>query len=277
MRVKIKGIVNENKSDLLVDKIVQSLLDDTTYQVYHRFMGEIVCEVKYPMEQKSRIESYGFINYFLNELKGNDKMVFLFTKADYEYMDINYGITDDYILNKIYGDYYTILFTNIKNDFDSYQREPINESDQSKRESYLDKIAQWLLDDTNIVYLRDNRISIMFPMYGSEDIYYELPDILDIKKEWMVGADDRYYIKNEYGITEPDDYIYVYQKYAKILADKILNYLDGRGRNENMYESVLPQNNLINEDKNNKLIDKLVNVIKPPYYRDLNSMEIPYE
>ena len=36
MKVTIKGIIKENREDLLVDKVIESLLGDTTYQVYHK-------------------------------------------------------------------------------------------------------------------------------------------------------------------------------------------------------------------------------------------------
>ena len=207
MKVTIKGIIKENKEDILVDRVVESLLGDTTYEVYHRFMGEIISEIKCPWNDGDPIYyNESEIRSHLNAFKNMTEWGYMGDTNLNIYMEQNYGITDDTILGKIYLKYYTVLLTNILNDFDNYERKPMNESVERKEDT-LNRIVDFMIQDTKWdIHMEheDNweyvEVSIYWPG-GDRDDY----KLFDMEVDWDMfhtGERDIDYIKNNFGITE---------------------------------------------------------------------------
>jgi acetolactate synthase regulatory subunit len=225
MKITIKGIVKENKEDLLVDRVVESLLGDTTYEVYHRFMGEIICEVRYPMYEGTYFYNSHEIKTNLNLFKQKEMDVIGLNYFDYKYMDQNYGITDETILRRIYLKYYTILFTKILNDFDNYERKPMNESKENKEDILVDKISQYMIEDTYCEYnQRGERIVILYPFYNVEN-YYSLENVLRIILKRGYDLDFVNYVQNTYGIKDWNLIVNISQRYYSLLYDKVKEML----------------------------------------------------
>jgi hypothetical protein len=249
MKVTIKGIVKENREDLLVDRVVESLLGDTTYEVYHRFMGEIICEVKYPMYNYLIYLNESEIKSHLNDFKEKGVDVIFFNLYDYNYMDDNYSIKDETILEKIYLKYYTILFTNILNDFDNYERKPMNESKENKEDLLVDKISQYMLDDTEYYFHRD-RVVIFYPFYTIEN-YYSTDKVLPILLKRGYDLDFVNYVQSTYSIKDWNLITNISQRYYSLLYDKVKELLGSS--NNPMNESVERK-----EDTLNKIVDFMV-------------------
>jgi hypothetical protein len=249
MKVTIKGIIKENKEDLLVDRVVESLLGDTTYEVYHRFMGEIISEVKCPHNDSNpiyydEIEIISHLNAFKNMTewwyRGDTKLNI--------YMDQNYGITDENILGKIYLKYYTILFTNILNDFDNYERKPMNESKENKEDLLVDKISQYMLDDTEYYFHRD-RVIIDYPSEGFNS--YSIDRVLPLLLRRGYDLNFVNYVQSTYSIKDWNLITNISQRYYSLLYDKVKELLGSS--NNPMNESVERK-----EDTLNKIVDFMV-------------------
>jgi hypothetical protein len=248
MKVTIKGIVKENREDLLVDRVVESLLGDTTYEVYHRFMGEIICEVKYPMYNYLIYLNESEIRSHLNDFKEKGVDVIFFNLYDYNYMDDNYSIKDETILEKIYLKYYTILFTNILNDFDNYERKPMNESKENKEDLLVDKISQYMLDDTEYYFHRD-RVVIVYPSEGFNS--YSIDKVLPLLLRRGYDLNFVNYVNDTYSIKDWNLITNISQRYYSLLYDKVKELL-GSSKNP-MNESVERK-----EDTLNRIVDFMV-------------------
>lgn len=251
MKVTIKGIIKENREDLLVDKVIESLLGDTTYEVYHRFMGEIICELKNPLYNgKPRYyHSYEIISH-LNAFKNMTKWGDRGDDVPNNYMEQNYGITDENILGKIYLKYYTILFTNILNDFDKYERKPIDESVENKEDLIVNKISQYMLDDTSVeVNQRYERVYINYPSEGFNS--YTIEKVLPLLLRRGYDMDFVNYVQNTYSIKDWNLIVNISQRYYSLLYDKVKEMLGST--NNPMNESVERK-----EDTFNKIVDFMI-------------------
>jgi len=254
MKVTIKGIIKESKEDLLVDRVVESLLGDTTYGVYHRFMGEIISEVKCPWNDShpiyyNEIESISHLNAFKNMTEWG----YAYGTNITNYMDKNYGITDENILGKIYLKYYTVLFTNILNDFDNYERKPMNESVENKEDLLVDKISQFMLDDTEIIdefIPTMERVIIFYPFYTIEN-FYSTDKVLPILLKRGYDLDFVNYVQNTYSIKDWNLITNISQRYYSLLYDKVKEMIGSS--NNPMNESVKRK-----EDTLNKIVDFMV-------------------
>ena len=146
-------------------------------------------------------------------------------------MDQNYGITDETILRRIYLKYYTILFTKILNDFDNYERKPMNESVENKEDLIVNKISQYMLEDTQYEYnQRGERMVILFPFYNVEN-YYSLENVLRILIKRKENINTRSpeiltYILYTYGVEDWDLIVKITKRYYSLLYDKIKELLE---------------------------------------------------
>ena len=257
MKVTIKGIIKESKEDLLVDRVVESLLGDTTYEVYHKFMGEIICEVKCPWNDYhpiyyNEIESISHLNAFKNMTEWG----FAYGTNITNYMDQNYGITDENILGKIYLKYYTILFTNILHDFDNYEHKPINESVENKEDLLVDKISQYMLDDTEYYFHRD-RVIIDYPSEGFK--FYCIDRVLPLLLRRGYDLDFVNYVQSTYSIKDWNLITNISQRYYSLLYDKVKELLGSS--NNPMNESVERK-----EDTLNRIVDFMIQDSRWTYF-----------
>ena len=251
MKVTIKGIIKENKEDLFIDKVVESLLGDTTYQVYHKFMGEIVCKVEWPM----LVTDFGYSQYeierYLNELRKSNDYSWPIGPEDYKYLDRNYGITDETIIRKIYFKYHIILFTNILNDFDKYERKPIDESVGNREDLLVNKISQYMLDDTEYEFIPTmERVIIFYPFYNIEN-YYSTDKVLPLLLSRGYDMDFVNYVQNTYSIRDWNLITLISQRYYSLLYDKVKELLGSS--NKPINESVERK-----EDTFNKIVDFMI-------------------
>lgn len=219
-----------NRLDQLVDRVVESLLGETTYQVYHKFMGEIVCKIECPMF----VTDLGYNQYeiegYLNELKKSNRYNWEIPLGDYEYLDKHYGITDETIIRKIYFKYHIILFTGIINAFNNYQRKPINES-TNRLDQLVEYVSNNLYQDTKYRFMYDYddeiRVIITWPTEDGEQDY----NIWDME-EWDVfyyDDKDAQFLDKHYGITDEDLVQKIFDAYIQKLAPVIykkMEYLD---------------------------------------------------
>ena len=231
------GPVNEsveNREDLLIDRVVESLLGDTTHQLYHRFMGEIVCEVKFPMYREPMTYNRYEIKSQLNTFKEKGVEVIFFNLYDYNYMDDNYTIKDETILEKIFLKYYTILFTNILNDFDNYEHKPMNESVERKEET-LNRIVDYMISDTkwdvHMEYEEDweyVKVTMYWPGGDHED--YKTSDFEVVWEKFIMGDIDRKYLEQQFGITEEWIKQELYNRYINklrpIIYEEMISYFE---------------------------------------------------
>ena len=231
------GPVNEsvgNREDLLIDRVVESLLGDTTYEVYHTFMGGMSCEVRYPMYDNPIYYDESDINTNQNTIKEKGADVIFFNLYDYNYMDDNYTIKDETILEKIFLKYYTILFTNILNDFDNYEHKPMNESVERKEET-LNRIVDYMISDTkwdvHMEYEEDweyVKVTMYWPGGDHED--YKTSDFEVVWEKFIMGDIDRKYLEQHFGITEEWIKQELYNRYIHklrpIIYEEMINYFE---------------------------------------------------
>ena len=257
MKVTIKGIIKESKEDLLVDRVVESLLGDTTYEVYHRFMGEIISEVKCPWNDGdpiyyNEIESISHLNAFKNMTEWG----YAYGTNITNYMDKNYGITDENILGKIYLKYYTILFTNILNDFDNYEHKPMNESKENKEDLLVNKISQYMLDDTEYYFHRD-RVIIVYPSEGFNS--YSIDRVLPLLLRRGYDLNLVNYVNDTYSIKDWNLITNISQRYYSLLYDKV---------KELLVSSKNPMNESVErkEDTLNRIVDFMIQDSRWTYF-----------
>lgn len=131
-----------------------------------------------------------------------------FVKYDYlffiefsNYCNSMYGLTEDEV-KYVWGQYKVIFDHKINS-------KPMNESIDNKKEKYLDKIVQYLVEDTDIYY--EDRTIGLDSFWGNDSLdewrEYDYDYILD-------------YCEDTYGLTE-DEIKYVWYEYKKFMLDKI--------------------------------------------------------
>ena len=233
------GPVNEsvgNKEDLLVDRVVESLLGDTTYEVYREDNPVVLTlvSVKYPMYREPMIFNRYEIKSHLNTFKEKGVEVIFFNLYDYNYMDDNYTIKDETILEKIFLKYYTILFTNILNDFDNYEHKPMNESVERKEET-LNRIVDYMISDTKwdvFIEHEEDWEYVMVTMYwpGGDHEDYKTSDFEVVWEKFIMGDIDRKYLEQQFGITEEWIKQELYNRYIHklrpIIYEEMISYIE---------------------------------------------------
>lgn len=242
MKVTIKGIIKENREDLLIDKIVESLLNDTEYRLYHRFMGEIVCEVKFPMFKGlpriyDRVDIVEFLNMFKNE-KDSELTSFRSSIDWNNYLESNYGMSGELNVSKIGIRYYNTLFTSILDEFDNFQYTPdygpVNESVERKEET-LNRIVDYMISDTkwdvHMEYEEDweyVKVTMYWPGGDHED--YKTSDFEVVWEKFIMGDIDRKYLEQQFGITEEWIKQELYNRYINklrpIIYEEMISYFE---------------------------------------------------
>lgn len=256
----MKVTITENMEELFIDRVVESLLADTTYQVYHKFMGEIVCKIECPMF----VTDLGYNQYeiegYLNELKESNRYNWEIPLGDYEYLDRNYGITDETIIRKIYFKYHIILFTGIINAFNNYQRKPINES-VYKYDQLVDMIVNNLIDETKYNFRDiDNEVIVYITFPGDPQNYdrFKMKELKPSNILWY-SVQDMVYINTQFGIDDLTTMNYIWEKYYILLYTKIKDEYDKIWKNRN-------KDNSLNESMNRQ--DQLIEYISNNLYQD---------
>lgn len=266
MKVTIKGIVRENREDLLIDKIVESLLNDTEYKVYHRFMGEYVCEVKFPMFKGlpriyDRVDIVEFINMFKDQ-KDSELTSFRSSIDWNNYLESNYGMSGEHNVSKIGIRYYNTLFARILKDFDDYHYVPdygpVNESVDNREEQIINKITRYLLEDTEVeVNKRYERVYINYPFEGFNSYTPEKVLPLILKRGYDINFVN--YVNGIYSIKDWNLITNISQRYYSLLYDKVKEMLGSS--NNFMNESVERK-----EETLNRIVDYMISDTKWDVY-----------
>lgn len=257
------GPVNEsvgNREDILIDRVVESLLGDTTYEVYREDNPVVLTlvSVKYPMYREPMIFNRYQIKSYLNTFKEKGVEVIFFNLYDYNYMDDNYTIKDETILEKIFLKYYTILFTNILNDFDNYEHKPMNESVGNREDLLVNKISQYMIDDTEYYFHRD-RVIIDYPSEGFNS--YTIEKVLPLLLKRGYDMDFVNYVRSTYSIKDWNLIVNISQRYYSLLYDKVKELL-GSSKNP-MNESVERK-----EETLNRIVDYMISDTKWDVYME---------
>jgi hypothetical protein len=199
MKVTIRGIVKENKEDLIVNKISQYMLEDTQYEYNQR--GERMV-ILFPFYN---VENYYSLENVLRILIKRKENINTRSPEILTYILYTYGVEDWDLIVKITKRYYSLLYDKIKELLESINN-PINESVERK-EGTLNRIVDFMIEDTKWdVHMEHEddweyvEVSIYWP--GGDRDEYKLSDM---EVEWDMfhtGERDIDYIKNNFGISE---------------------------------------------------------------------------
>jgi acetolactate synthase regulatory subunit len=212
-------------------------------------MGEIVCELKTPQNDGKPLYYNSYeIRSHLNAFKNMTKWEYRGNDVLNNYMEQNYGITDENILGKIYLKYYTILLTNILNDFNEYGPIPIDESVGNREDLLVNKISQYMLDDTEYYFHRD-RVIIDYPSEGFNS--YSIDRVLPILLRRGYDINFVNYVQSTYSIKDWNLITLISQRYYSLLYDKVKELLGSS--NNTMNESVERK-----EEMFNKIVDFMI-------------------
>ena len=193
-KIKLYGSINESvdNKERYLDKIVDYMVEDTTITpnfIFFPFMTKPYLRSPYGKPEN--------LHFHLQNLY----------KVFSKYCQDTYGLTDIYETFDIWEKYKTILIGN----------KLINESVDNK-EKYLDKISQYILDDTKLEY-------------GQKEVIY--PFIPNVRSQWGLLVPLYYatiesplfnefseYCNDTYGLTYEES-VYVWDQYKVIFNHKI--------------------------------------------------------
>jgi hypothetical protein len=225
-KIKLPGSINESvdNKEIYLDKIVDYMVEDTTITPK---------EILFPFMTKPYLRSpYG---------KPENFPFHFFYEVFTQYCSDNYGLTENESYS-VWEKYKTILIGN----------KLINESVDNK-EIYLDKIVQYIIDDTEIDYNKNlcklpylyNPIPIIPPFIIPSPYYYSF-----LK-----------YCKDIYGLTG-DEIIYVWEKYKSIVDDK-------GSINESVDSKKIYLDKIVQYIIDDTIIDYEEREIKYPYFSNI--------
>jgi len=130
----------------------------------------------------------------------------------------------------------------------------LNESVGDKENMVIDKIVNFMLEDTNykIKTIKGDPVArIIYPFY--DEIYTEEWDSIDYQLNYMgdypLNVSEVKYISNQYGITDTSFILEIFNRYIRILFTKLREEIENKMEDDSLNESV---------DTNNKFLDKVV-------------------
>ena len=217
-----------------LDKIISYIVDDTVVDQKNK-----VWYPPFPTDHAKPTFNhfYGLIpmtdHLELKYLIGNS-----YVRNFFNYCKDTYGLTDDEEISKVWKRYLKVLTPKI-NGFSIINGIPtINESVDNKKR-YLDKVVNFLVEDTIINYKRK---SILTPFTPPDyHLFLFSPRFLDISSHNYSFFS--IYCKNTYGLTD-EEIEYIWKEYINIINNKISSY-----SSKSVNESV---------DRKNEYLDKVV-------------------
>jgi len=209
----------DEKLDRYIDRIVDFLIDDTEYDftvTRYSTSNEIGVSIWFPSDPDS---GYSYRKYDIKDWMDNS--MYIVEDMDYVYIKNTYGISNLGVIQEIYNRFIKKLCTKIY--YEMVDDNNINESVNNKRESYLNKILNYLVEDTEIGYGWFNP-----PYYlgggkstagrtGFKSVYLHTFGLL--KDTAYSGLESqliyfKYYCIDNYGLTE-DEIDWVWKEYMK--------------------------------------------------------------
>lgn len=131
----------------------------------------------------------------------------------------------------------------------------INESINDKENMVIDKIVNFMLEDTQykIKTIKDDPVArIVYPFYVGE-IFLEDWNGCDYHLNYMgdypLDHEEVNYISNQYGITDTSIILEIFNRYIKILFTKIQKEIEDKMEGDSLNESI---------ETNNRFLDKVV-------------------
>lgn len=168
-----------------------------------------------------------------------------------------------------------IYYENSEGYSDDYSENNLNESVSDKENMVIDKIVNFMLEDTvyKIKTIKDEPVArIVYPFYNNE-VYTEDWDGCDYHLNYMdeypLNVSEVNYISNQYGITDTSIILEIFNRYIKILFTKIQKEIEDKMEDDSLNESIETNNrfldkvveSLINDTKINT---KLATILYPP-------------
>ena len=211
----------DRKSDYL-DKIVNFLVDDTEYSVYtNRYdrSSTVDVDIWFPSTPDN---GYTYKKHDIYEWTVDNEWN-LDEGEDVDFICDTYSICDINTIQEIYNRYIQKISSIIYNEMLEVERrnDSINES-VDRRSDYLDKVVNYIMDDTIINYNTD---IIIFPFSSIGPLGRPLPsflsDILSLMP--LVSHSFHNYCRETYGLTD-DEMVEVWDKYSKILTSKLKDF-----------------------------------------------------
>jgi hypothetical protein len=146
MKVIIKDIMNENRGNDLIDRVVKFLIDGTTYTVFSNYLGskKDFVDVYIPFFPHAPYEidlddSYDWFNRY-------NKKLYTVDGDALEYMDNYFGITNVDTIRNIVINYYDIMYKEVERllmDIDNTPNNTINEN-INRTQRFINKVSEIL-------------------------------------------------------------------------------------------------------------------------------------
>lgn len=229
----------------MMDKIVDYMLEDTNWEVYVTDKYQhLVVHIIFPCDEGETYDKKS-TDFWIGE--------FSTTPGDIKYIEDKFGITDEETIQELYNRYIVKLRPMILSDMDDYYSKQINESVENKEDLLVDKISQYMIEDTEYEYNpRIERVIIFYPFYNIED-HYTVGKVLPLISKR--GYDMKFvnYLHSTYNITDWNLITNISGRYYSILYDKIKNLLES--------------NSLLNESHVNN-IDRFVDRVSQSLFND---------
>ena len=244
-----------DKENMVIDKIVNFMLEDTQTTLSKQ-EGEPVIKISYPFySEQIVIMKWWDLNYYLDNLVGD------YTLSDIKvnYISNQYGITDTSLILEIFNKYILLLFTKLKKELESkMENDSLNESVGDKENMVIDKIVNFMLEDTQykIKTIKDEFVvRIVYPF--SREIYTEewggIDYYLTYMRDYPLSGIKVNYISNQYGITDTSLILEIFNRYIKILFTNLKKELESKMENDSLNESI--------NDRRKNYLDKVLEYI----------------
>lgn len=137
-----------------------------------------------------------------------------------------------------------------------YSENNLNESVNDKENMVIDKIVNFMLEDTQTTLTKQEGepvIKISYPFYSEQIVimkWWDLDYYLDnLVGDYRLSDIELNYISNQYGITDESLILEIFNKYILLLFTKIKKELESKMKDNNLNESV---------EINNRFLDKVV-------------------
>jgi hypothetical protein len=237
----------DNRKKEYLDKIVTYLFEDTDFEYVP---NDKLCRVV--------VDTYFTTDCFTEWTYHNHTLIQDFCVQDY-------GLSEDEV-RYVWREYNKMIFDKVREIININRN--LNESVSDKENMVIDKIVNFMLEDTKykIKTIKGDPVArIVYPFYNDE-VYTEDWDGCDYHLNYMdeypLNDEEVNYISNQYGITDTTIILEIFNRYIRILFTKLLSEIEDKMGDDSLNESV---------DKYYS-VSKLLN---PPYFRDLISLEIP--
>lgn len=244
----------DNRKKEYLDKIVTYLFEDTDFEYVP---NDKLCRVV--------VDTYFTTDCFTDWTYHNHTLIQDFCVGDY-------GLSEDEV-RYVWREYNKMIFDKVREIININRN--LNESVSDKENMVIDKIVNFMLEDTKykIKTIKGDPVArIVYPFYNDE-VYTEDWDGCDYHLNYMdeypLNDEEVNYISNQYGITDTTIILEIFNRYIRILFTKLLSEIEDKMEDDSLNESIETNNrfldkvveSLINDTKINT---KLATILYPP-------------